>query len=180
MQAWKTNKTVQFAVGVTLVVLLIRWLITGDLLFAASTAMEPPPKDGETKSVALLNVLWPMFFEAMVIVGASAIAWSCQLWDALYGLVKPSIDGALQTSVAAPEAGSKSLSVDGLIQDLARAAATNDSGTLATLTLAIRKPYALAALTKAYMDNDIDRAGELTAELNSMLTQKPEANGAEQ
>lgn len=178
MQAWKENKTLQFAVGVTLVVLLVRWLITGDLLFAARTAAEPP-QEGETKSVAVLSVLWPMFFEAMVIVGAAAIAWACKLWDWLYGLVNQS--SSVQSSDAASSLATSEVtapvSVDGLVQGLARAAAMNDTAMLAKLSVQIRKPYALDALTQAYIEGDAEKAAKLTAELNEMLSTKPVAGG---
>lgn len=177
METWKNNKTLQFAVGVTLVVLLIRWLITGDLLFAAKTAAEDP-QEGETKSVAILGVLWPMFFEAMVIVGASAIAWACKLWDWLYALVNQSASSqpsdpatAAVAEVAAPT------SVDGMVQGLARAAAMNDAAMMAKLSVQIRKPYALDALRQAYVEGDADKAAKLTAELNGMLLAKPVVAG---
>ena len=179
MDSWKNNKTLQFAVGVTLVVLLVRWLITGDLLFAAKTAAEQP-QEGETKSVALLGVLWPMFFEAMVILGASAIAWACKLWDWLYGLVnqstspKPS-DPATDAAGAAAVESQQPMSVDSLVQGLARAAATNDTATMAKLKVQIRKPYALDELAQAYNDGDAKRAEKLTTELNSMINAKGQA-----
>lgn len=87
MANWAESKVVQFAVGVTLVVLLIRWLVTGDLLFAASVAMQGPPAEGETQGVSFVSALWPLFFDAMVIIGAAALAAVFKLWDWLYGLV---------------------------------------------------------------------------------------------
>ncbi|MCC7334421.1 MAG: hypothetical protein IT422_04975 [Pirellulaceae bacterium] len=175
MEAWKNNKTLQFAVGVTLVVLLVRWLLTGDLLFAARTAAEPP-QEGETKSVAILSVLWPMFFEAMVILGASAIAWACKLWDWLYGLVNqsdsPQTDPTTSASTTTAIESQQPMSVDSLVQGLARAAATNDTATMAKLKVQIRKPYALDELAQAYNDGDAKRAEKLTTELNSMINAK--------
>ena len=69
---WKDNKVLQFAVGVTAMILLVRWLLTGDLLFATQVAMEraDPESDQSTRSI-LTTTLWPLFFEAMCIIGAS-------------------------------------------------------------------------------------------------------------
>lgn len=186
MQAWRDNKTLRFAVGVTLTVLLIRWLLTGDLLFAVRSVAEQPA-EGETKSVALVSALWPIFFEAMVIVGTAALAWAFKLWDLLYGLVnsaseKPAAVAAAGTSntaaVAAdgtdtavqPTVTQQPMSVDSLVQGLARAAATNDTAAMNKLKVQIRKPYALDELNQAYNDGDVQRVEKLTKELTGMIT----------
>lgn len=172
MQAWRDNKTLRFAVGVTLTVLFIRWLITGDLLFAVQSAAEQPA-EGETKSVALLSALWPMFFEAMIIVGTAAIAWAFKLWDLLYGLLNSASTKAntQATPTETPESTAQQpQSVDSLVQGLARAAATNDTATMAKLKVQIRKPYALDELNQAYNEGDSKRAESLTKELNAMIS----------
>lgn len=170
MQSWRENKTLRFAVGVTLTVLLIRWLLTGDLLFAVRSAAEPPA-EGETKSVALLSAIWPMFFEAMVIVGTAAIAWAFKLWDLLYGLLNQSqATVATPTATDTPAIAQQPMSVDSLVQGLARAAATNDTATLNKLKVQIRKPYALDELNQAYNEGDVKRVESLTKELTTMIS----------
>ena len=81
----RDNRKFQFAVGVTAIVIVIRWLLTGDLLMAVEAAR--PPAEGETKSLTVLSVVGPMLIEACVIIGASIIAWALKLWDFLAGLV---------------------------------------------------------------------------------------------
>ncbi len=51
----RDNRKFQFAVGVTAIVIVIRWLLTGDLLMAVEAAR--PPAEGETKSLTVLSVV---------------------------------------------------------------------------------------------------------------------------
>jgi hypothetical protein len=81
----RDNRKFQFAVGVTAIVIVIRWLLTGDLLMAVEAAR--PPAEGETKSLTVLSVVGPMLIEACVIIGASLIAWALKLWDFLAAVV---------------------------------------------------------------------------------------------
>lgn len=171
---WKNNRTVQFAVGVTLMILVLRWLLTGDLLFATDAAMQPD--DGETKSVSLLTTLWPMFVESMVIVGASAIAWACRLWDLAYGLLARGMDGDGSggtggNDLPAVDDGGEVVAEEAsvLFREMARAAAVGDSQRVAYLQRRVRLPYALAELSQAYVTGNLQRAKDLTTELDAMV-----------
>ena len=81
----RDNRKFQFAVGVTAIVIVIRWLLTGDLLMAVEAAR--PPAEGETKSLTVLSVVGPMLIEACVIIGPALIAWALKLWDFMVALV---------------------------------------------------------------------------------------------
>lgn len=157
---WKNNKTIQFAVGCTLLILVVRWLLTGDLLLLAATFAEPLPADapeGATKSTAILQVAWPIVFEATAWIGASAIAWAVGLWGRLFDLV---------ASNGKPAA--KAATIDGAAQELVRAVALNDMTEFERLSKIIRGPYAKLEAVTAMESGDFETARKRVAELESI------------
>lgn len=164
---WKENKTVQFAVGITLVVLLIRWLITGDLLFAADVAMQGSPAEGATKSATFISTLWPMFFDAMVIIGAAALAGVFNLWDWLYGLVAKSSSSASTPAKEDPQV-SRINAMKIVRQELFDAARAGNAAKVEATAAVVLREYPLPPpppkpLTTADIDTLVDMLAERVA-----------------
>lgn len=194
----KDNRKLHFAVGLTAIVIAIRWLLTGDLLLAVEAAK--PPAEGETKSIALLSVLGPMLIEACVIVGASIIAWSLKLWHWLASVVDRSVDQSgdkanqVRADPAAMEpvmalapmpspvataavqddtASRKTTTVEwidpqSLVAALAQAVAIGDAEAEAECRKEIRKPYLRVELSESISTANYARAREIITELETM------------
>jgi hypothetical protein len=173
---WKSNRKIQFAVGVTVIFLLLRWLVTGDL-FAVYEAAKPPT-DGETKAFSLISIVGPMMIEAVIIVGVSAIAFGLRIW----GFFVDFIDSFQQktSQIAANPAQNQQIepaflaqnvaneSPEGLVRGLVKAIATNDAASIAKFETQIRRPYALGELTSALEQGNFDQADELMRELKEL------------
>ena len=152
---WLQHRNVKFAVGCTVLILFFRWLLTGDLLLAAA-AVSSEPAEGETKSLASVwSVVWPIFVEAMVVIGGSVIAFSIGLWDRVADLF-----GGQKTSAA--------LSINATAQDLLRAVALGDHAAIESASRAIRKEYAPGQIAEAVAASDFERAKGLLHELEQM------------
>jgi hypothetical protein len=135
-------------------ILLVRWLLTGDLLLVTA-AFATEPAEGETKSASILAVVWPVFFEAMVVIGGSLIAFSLGLWDRLQGLLTGT---KTQAQAVTGDA----------VQDLARAVALADAGATESALAKIRKPYALGELSQALDAGDFAAVEAKVAELKRL------------
>jgi hypothetical protein len=151
---WANSRNVKFAVGCTALILIVRWLLTGDLLLM-SAAFASEPAEGETKSASILAVVWPVFFEAMVIVGGSLIAFSLGLWDRLQALLT---GGTTKTQAVTGDA----------VQDLARAVALGDAEAETAARAKVRKPYALGELSQALDAGDFELVEAKVAELKRL------------
>jgi len=150
---WLQHRNVKFAVGCTVLILFVRWLLTGDILLAAA-AVSSEPAEGDVKSFATVwAVVWPIFFEAMVIVGGSVIAFSIGLWDWVADLF-----GGQKTPSAA-------LSINDTAQDLLRAVALGDHAAIESASQAIRKEYAPGQISEAIAAGDFERAKQALSEL---------------
>lgn len=153
----KNNRKVQFAVGLTLIILVIRWLITGDLLFAVQVATTP--QEEGVKGVGVLSAIWPLLVETCVVVGASAIAWSLGLWNWLANFV----DGTKVGDVAVQS----TLDREKLIA-LGRAAVAGNKELVLSLMDEIRGPAVIAAeISEAVKAGDTNRAQVLLDELEA-------------
>jgi hypothetical protein len=204
----RDNRKFQFAVGVTAIVIVIRWLLTGDLLMAVEAAR--PPAEGETKSLTVLSVVGPMLIEACVIIGASIIAWALKLWDFVAAVVdrspaptpppvvhghlvaRPNETATITWNVPAAEASANAATntADGtrsvpatkdprqLVDALAKAVAAGDAEAESTLRKEIRKPYLQVELGKCVKTANWERARGILDELESMDGVKPAATAA--
>lgn len=152
---WLQNRNVKFAVGCTVLFLLVRWLLTGDLLLAVAAFSEPA--EGETQTASVWSVVWPIFFEAMVVIGGSVIAFAVGLWDRLADLLWQS-----------QPAQAKPLNVNDAAQDLLRAVALGDKAAIDAASRMIRKEYAPGQVNDAIADGDFERAKKLLAELEEL------------
>jgi hypothetical protein len=169
---WKDNRKIQFAVGATVIFLLLRWLLTGDLLMVAEAAR--PPADGETKSVTVLAVVWPMLIEAVIIVGISAIAFGLRIWswvvdliDSARGVVDPpsfTSSPASSSPVSLPASPSAST----MVTDLAQAVARNDTESERSIKTQIRLPYAIEELNAKIREGNFAGADKLMAEIKKL------------
>lgn len=151
---WLQNRNVKFAVGCTVLFILVRWLLTGDLLLAVAAFSEPA--DGETQTTSVWSVVWPIFFEAMVIVGGSVIAFAVGLWDRLADLLW------------SQQPKAKPVTVGDAAQDLLRAVAMGDKAAVDAASRMIRKEYAPGQVNEAIAAGDFERAKKLLAELEEL------------
>lgn len=177
---WKTDRRVQFAVGLAVVFVAAKWLFTGSLFYAA-VDMTAKPADGQTSAGVTFSALLPVVFDlvigGIIFVGGYAI----NLAEIVFGRVKTLLDpetGQPQSSasLAGPSSVETSqVSLDSpasmkrAVDQLGDAAAVNDLELLEKLRKQIRKPYAMAALTEAYSRGDTEAAATLVDELNKML-----------
>ena len=162
MEKLLENKVFKFAVGATVIVIALRWVFTGDLLMAVNTATTPAPEEGSTESVvSIWAVLWPMIFDACVIVGAAVIGWFTNIWDMIWSMANRE---QTTTTVAKQEEQPASL-----VQQLAQAVAKNEPAKIERLVAQIRKPYALNELQEAYLANNITLAQQLSVEIEGLL-----------
>jgi len=174
---WKTDRRVQFAIGLAVVLVAAKWLFTGDLFYAA-VDMTQQPADGQTQtgvaSSAVLPILVDILVGGLVFVGG----WVLNLGELLIGRIQTAINPPAQ--LAASQAVSQSSNRDAVVAvdmagtlrqsviSLGDAAAINDLDAMERLRVQIRKPFALAALNEAYGKGDTDAASLLVAELNKM------------
>ena len=171
MADWKDNRKIQFAVGVTVCVIFLRWLLTGDLLMVADSMI--PAEDGEPKSISFVSVVWPMLVEAMVFVGVSTIAFSLKIWSWVYDLVNKS--KPVSTVAVADEEPAVEQSKEGLVNGLARAVAMNDASGKARYETKIRRPYAIAELNAALEEGDFETVNNRLSEIRQLagISDKP-------
>jgi hypothetical protein len=189
----RDSRKFQFAVGLTAILIVLRWLITGDLLLAVEAAK--PPAEGETKSLTLIGIVGPMLIEACVIVGTSLIAWTLRLWDVALTLVDrltvqataatptvvtpvvtpatdiaPSIVDAPASATIAAEPTSAPAAADprSMIDELAKAVAMGDTEKESTLRKEIRKPYLRLELSESVKAANWERAKQIVEELEAM------------
>lgn len=196
----RDNRTFQFAVGLTAIFIVIRWLLTGDLLMAFESLK--PPAEGETKSVSFISVVGPMLIEAVVIVGSSVIAWSIKLWDLAVALIDkihqaradpaaslPVAGSVVERSVNTIASGAATLvssasaavpvqNASQLVTDLARAVASGDEATEAQLKMAIRRPYLRVELSEAVASADYEKARSILGQLEQMDAFRVAGSGA--
>jgi hypothetical protein len=166
-QPWKDSKTVQFAVGATLILVFAWWMFTGDIPFLSEVAFSEAPKgeDGKVQAVEWLPVVWGMIAQACVIVGASAIGLFSGIWTAIVKAIQPK---AVALDPAAVKADAPVESTESLIRNLAKAVATNNAESKAKYETQIRKPYATNELVSALEDGDFDTAEERYRELKAL------------
>lgn len=160
----KDSRTVQFAVGCTVILLAVRWLLTGDLLMLVQAAQ--PTEDGKTSSVGFAAVVWPMVTDAVVLVGISAIAFALKIWSVIYRLIE-SVLGTAGGGAPAPASLNTDQQQRELVLDLARAARAGDRERVMTLASQLRTPEAIAAdIIEAAKASDVAAVERLTKELS--------------
>lgn len=177
-QPWKDSKTVQFAVGATLILIFAWWMFTGDIPFLSKVAFSEPPNDseGNVQAVEWLPVIWGMLFQACVIVGASAIALFSGIWTSISNSFNHPVTTG-PASASAPSADSVAAvsdSPDSMVRGLAKAVATNDSASTTKYSTQIRRPYATAELVAALEDGKFDLADERMLELKELAGVAPQ------
>jgi hypothetical protein len=173
------SRAVQFAVGVVSILLLVRWLVTGDLLMLAESLRRVP--EGATKSISFVSVIMPMAIDAVVLIGAGVIAGWLKLWAFLASSVEtatgsrpaavvsdsvaPASEPAKVKQSAAPAAVK---SPNDSARDLLRAVALGDDAEVDRLRAVIRRPYVLADIQKALAIQDHGSASRFMEELRKM------------
>lgn len=180
-QPWKDSKTVQFAVGATLIIVFAWWMFTGDIPFLSKVAFSQPPADseGNVQAVEWMPIVWGMLFQACVIVGMSVIGLFTNVWSTIVNAFAGGSASLRATGQTGQPAGPVNESPDGLKNGLTRAVAVKDAVSKAKYEVLIRKPYAMNELVAALEDGNFDAADELFRELKDLagVPLKPQAKG---
>ncbi len=172
---WKNDRRVQFAIGLAIVFVGLRWLFTGNLFFAA-VDMSAEPANGQTRAGVTINAVLPVLIDVFVGSLIAVGAWMINLSELIVGKLK----GSLSPPQAEPTAAVASMPsaedrMRSLVIDLGRAAWENDLEKLEALRWQIRKPQAIAELSAAYDANDMETAASRKAELDKMLGLNPKS-----
>ncbi len=169
---WSKNPKIQFAVGITVIILLARWLFTGDLLLAGQVAMAPEDSGEEgLRSIPFTSIVGSMFWEAGVIVGASVIGWMFKIWDQIYEFLSSRSSAATSPVDSVPSIAASTTDDNPLVL-LGQAVAMGDSEKAIELQRKIRLPYATRELVEAYQTGNMDAAKELQIELATLVGKK--------
>lgn len=146
----KEDKRIQFAIGVAVLILAIKWIFSQTLsdAYLSYTAIEEDPEKLKNPMDfwAMIMPIVDIFIASMVGIGAYVIRSS----EWLFGRIKD-ISPVVETG--------------DLIKDFARAAAINDEEKLINLRIQIRRPYAIGELTEAITNGDRSKANSLFEEL---------------
>jgi hypothetical protein len=161
------SRQVKFAVGCVVILLLLRWLMTGDLL-AVAQAVQPQP-ESNVSSVSIVSVVLPMVIDAIVLIGAAVIAGSLKLWSFLLSL----IDQVNQKGQPAPEPATALKTGSDIAVELARAVAVDDRDAVKQLQREIRRPYVISEISRSAASGDLALADRLLAELRR-IDEQPE------
>jgi hypothetical protein len=182
------GRTLQFAVGCVVIVLLIRWLLTGDLLMVAEAIR--PVEEGQTKAIPIFSVIVPMAIEAIIVIGAAVVAGWLKLWAFLAASVETAT-GSRPTAPASDSINPANLpasepvkakqvtsppavkSPNDSARDLLRAVALGDDAEVDRLRAVIRRPYVLADIQKALAVQDHSSASGFMEELRKMDQASP-------
>jgi hypothetical protein len=164
----KSDRRVQFAVGLAVVLVAAKWLFTGNLFYAAID-MTTAPSEGQTKAGLTLSAIMPIVVDVVVGVLVAIGTYVFNIGEYLFGRVQNARSPSPDTSHASESApADSSTDMRAAVIALGDAAAMNDIESLERLRVRIRKPYALFELQQAYEKNDLDTVGELVVELNKM------------
>jgi len=178
-QPWRDSKTVQFAVGATLIIVFAWWMFTGDIPFLSQVAFSEPAKgeDGNVQAVEWLPVVWGMLFQACVIVGASAIGLFSGIWSAVVRAIGQKPVAATESTPVVTQAVSAPIDPDSNVRGLVRAVAENDSASKVKFETQIRWPYAIIELNTAIEEGNFDLADERIRELKDLAGVTPAKKG---
>ena len=172
---WKDKKTVQVAVGATLIIVFAWWMFTGDIPFLTKLMTDPPKgEDGKVQSINLWPILSGMLIQACWIVGASAIGLFSGIWTAVAGAISkasqpagtPAESQGLVATAVRSDVVSESPEV--VIRNLARAVATKDGSSEAKYKTQIRMPYAVQGMMTAIDEGDFLAADAFYAEVKEL------------
>lgn len=178
----KTDRRIQFAVGLAVVLVLAKWLFTGSLFYAA-VDVQRVPADGQTSAGVTVSALLPLVVDLVVGVLVSIGLWIMNAGEWLFGRVRSDMQASAHPQsplhadtsqvASSPPVPSVLVGLQGLNQeivlDLGRAALSNDQEKLELIRWQLRKPQAIKELAEAYDQGDADTVQARKAELDAML-----------
>ena len=204
MYDWRKDRRLLGAIGIAVVVLGIKWLFTGSLLFdidvlRGTATRQIVTEDGKTaavpvdKIVAVTDVAHDFIITALVAIGT----WTVNLGEAIYLFVSRGVSRIAHmndsppttaTDLPAPmtygsvaAAGSVAdpevTKRQGEVLDFARSAASNDKARMEELRIAIRKPRAVEELLEAVGQGDFEIGDVVYSELKELWSGAKEAKG---
>ena len=158
------DRRVQFAIGLAVVLLAVKWLFTGSLLMAADAIDE-----GKTGSVttAALPLVLDFVVGAMIAIGAWVVDLGGVLLGRIAGSAAASAPGGISGAAGVLIANDADAMRSNVIA-LGNAVAINEADSIEPLMTMIRQPFAIRELSEAYTSGDIERAERLNAELKKM------------
>jgi hypothetical protein len=169
MEHWKDKKTVQVAIGATIILVFAWWMLTGDIPLLANLVLDNPADgDGKVQSVNLWPIVGSMLVQACWIVGGSAIALVCGLWSIVSAAIAKSSSVSPPPVTAAKPKPEAVESPEGLMRGLVRAVATRDAASKLKYETQIRMPYAMQGLVSAIEEGDFAAADTFYAEIREL------------
>lgn len=179
MKPWQDSRAVKILVGATTILVILWWLVTGDLPFL-SKLLFSKPEEGSTKSLDIWSVFGPMLVQACVIAGSAVIGLVSGAWHLLLGKLSPSRAEDSERSVQ-PAASSATSIVNTDIQEaaygLCKAAEDNDPVAMESNRVLIRLPKVIRLHREAIERGDLEAAEPLYDELKSLL--RPDGDASE-
>lgn len=162
MWNWKNDRRIQFAIGLAVVLVGVKWLFTGTPLFAIGD-LQAAPAEGQSKASATATALLPVVVDLVVGVLVAVGAWVVNLAGMIFSRVSGS-----EAPASSVEADSSSKARQTVL-DFARAAARNDLVAMESLRVQLRRPEALAEYRDACEAGDVEAASRLNEELAKLI-----------
>lgn len=161
----KNDRRFQFAIGLAVVLVAVKWLFTGTPLFAIGD-LQAAPAEGQTKAGATVSALLPVVVDVAVGALVAVGAWVVNLAGMIFSQVSgsksdssPAVDVAVNSADKTRQA----------VIDFARAAAKNDREAMESLRVQLRRPEAIAEYRDACEAGDVEAVSRLNEELAKMI-----------
>jgi hypothetical protein len=148
------SKRVQFAIGLAVILIGLKWLFSNTLGDAYLAFTAPEVEEGNTGNLLDLYAKLAPFIDIAVAFVIGVGAYTVRFGEWIYGKIKE--------EEPVPETPQNSSDI---IRDFAKAAAVNDPGALKELQFQIRQPYAIDELVAAVKEFDRDKVDVLLEEL---------------
>lgn len=205
MYDWRKDRRLLGAIGLAVIILGIKWLFTGSLLFDIDVmrgvaTRQVVREDGNTAAVpverveGVASVATDFVITALVAVGT----WAVNLGEAIYLFVSRGVSRIAHMNDSPPTTATDlpapvtygsvaaSLSVadpevsrrQDEVLNFARSAASNDKARMEELRIAIRKPRAVEELLEAVAQGDFEIGDVVYSELKELWSGAKEAKGS--
>lgn len=177
MRPWQDSRAVKILVGATTILVILWWLVTGDLPLLSKLAFAKP-EEGSTKSFDVWSIVGPMLVQACFIVGSAVVGLLSGAWHLILGKLMPA-PAPVPTASADPSAAAPANVTATDIREasfgLCRAAQDNDLAGMEANRILIRLPKVMQLHREAIERGDLDAAEPLYEELKALLRPDAEA-----
>lgn len=180
-----SDRRVQFAVGLALLLLAVKVMFTGSLLSSIEVmrgnVTEAVRADDGTMtrvtvpaSQGMLEIAFDAIVTIVAGIGGYALTAIVLLFSRLQSMATP-VETTISSSIEPPVSVDSDSGLRKAVIALGEAAATNDLEAMERLRVQIRKPFAMESLNEAYREGNTTAAAVLVAELNKMHEATPAA-----